>query len=80
MSPKTKLGIGSLVISQRGSVELPDEVILLCPKCGIEVADKGQCIAELARVPGESKTGFVVRLIVSCRNCGCFAREPAISY
>jgi hypothetical protein len=63
-----------------GSVELPEEVTLFCPQCGTEVADKGQCLVELAKVPGESKTGFVVKLVTDCRTCGCFGNEPAAEF
>jgi len=80
MGVRTRLGIMSLVESGTGSVELPEEVALFCPQCGTLVADKGQCLVELAKVPGESKTGFVVRLVVDCRSCGCQGREPAISF
>jgi len=79
MGVRTRLGIVSLVGSQMGSVELPEDVTLFCPQCGTKVADKGQCLAELAKVPGESKTGFVVKVVVDCRNCGCYGREPAVS-
>lgn len=78
MGVKTRLGVMSLVKSQMGSVELPGEVTLFCPQCGTQVADKGQCLAELAKVPGESKTGFVIKVLVDCRSCGCFGREPAV--
>jgi hypothetical protein len=77
---KTRLGIMSLVSSQMGSVELPEEVTLFCPQCGTQVADKGQCLAELAKVPGESKTGFVIKVMVDCRSCDCFGREPAVDF
>ena len=77
---KTRLGIMSLVDSGSGSVELPEEITLYCPQCGTEVADKGQCLAELAKVPGESKTGFIVKLMVDCRCCGCLDREPGIAF
>jgi len=81
MGIRTRIGIMSLVSSQMGSVELPEEVTLFCPQCGTSAADKGQCLVELARVPAESKTGFtgfVVKVIVDCRNCGCYGKEPAI--
>lgn len=63
-----------------GSLELPIRITLYCPQCGEPVADKGQCSAELARVPDKnSKTGFIARLQVSgCRKCSCDGREPAI--
>ena len=81
MGVKTRLGIMSLVDGQAGSVELPEEVTLFCPQCGTEVADKGQCLAQLEVVPettrGESKTGFVLKAIVDCRSCGCFGKEVA---
>ena len=80
MGVRTRLGIGALIRSQTGSVELPEEVTLFCPQCGTAVADKGQCLAEMAIVPGESKTGFVLKIIVDCRNCGCYGREPAGSF
>ncbi len=80
MGARTRLGIMSLVASQTGSIELPRGVTLFCPQCGTKVADKGQCIAELVRVPGESITGFIVKIIVDCRNCGCHDREPAASF
>lgn len=80
MGVRTRLGIMSLVSNQMGSVELPEEVTLFCPQCGTQVADKGQCLAELAKVPGESKTGFVIKVIVDCRNCGCYGKEPAVSF
>lgn len=80
MGVKTRLGIMSLVSSQMGSVELPEEVTFLCPECATQVADKGQCIAELAKVSGKSTTGFVVRVIVDCRNCGCYGQEPAVPF
>lgn len=79
MGVRTRLGIMSLVKSGMGSIELPEEVTLFCPQCGTQAADKGQCLAELAAMPGESKTGMVVKLIVDCRNCGCYGREPAVS-
>ncbi|MEK7553084.1 MAG: hypothetical protein AAB504_00110 [Patescibacteria group bacterium] len=69
----------SLTNNQMGSIELPEEITLFCPQCGTQVADKGQCLAELAMIPGESKTGFIVKLIVDCRNCDCYGKEPAIS-
>ena len=80
MGVKTRLGIMSLVSNQMGSVELPEEITFFCPQCGTQVADKGQCLAELAKVPGESKTGFVVKVIVDCRNCGCYGKEPAVLF
>ena len=80
MGVRTRLGIMSLTREGFGSVELPEEITLYCPQCGTEVADKGQCLAEIARVPGESKTGFVLVLRVDCRNCGCWDRPPAIDF
>jgi len=80
MGVRTRLGIMSLVKNQTGSVELPEEITLFCPQCGTKVADKGQCLAELAKVPGESKTGFIVKFIIDCRNCGCYGQEPAVSF
>lgn len=78
---KTRIGIMSLVKGGFGSVDLPEEVTLKCPQCGTEVADKGQCPVELAKVPDkESKTGFIVKLLVDCRTCGCYGREPAINF
>ena len=70
----------SLVASQTGSAELPEEVTLFCPQCGTKVADKGQCVAELAMVQGESITGFIIKIIVDCRSCGCCNRESAASF
>ena len=81
MGVRTRIGISSLVDSRMGSIELPEEVTLLCPQCGTLVADKGQCLVELAKVPDDkSKTGFVVKLMVDCRSCGCDGREPAVSF
>ena len=80
MNERTRIGIMSLVESGNGSVELPSEITLFCPQCGIPVADKGQCLAELAKVKGESKTGFVVKLIVDCRSCGYYGGEPAVNF
>jgi hypothetical protein len=81
MGSKTRIGIMSLVRGEFGSVALPEEVTLYCPQCKTEVADKGQCLVELAKVPDEtSKTGFTVRLLVDCRTCGCYGREPAIDF
>ena len=80
MGVRTRLGIVSLISGQGGSVELPEEVTLFCPQCGTEVADKGQCLAELAKVPGKSQTGFVVKVMVDCRNCGCYGQEPGVSF
>ncbi|MDP3935013.1 MAG: hypothetical protein Q8Q46_02255 [Candidatus Giovannonibacteria bacterium] len=78
MDVRTRLGIMSLVRSRTGSVELPEEITLLCPQCGTEVADKGNCLASLSSVPGNSKTGFVVKLLVDCRVCSCYGREPGV--
>lgn len=77
MGVRTRIGIMSLVRDRKGSIELPEEITLFCPQCGTLVADKGQCLAELSLIPGESKTGFIVRLLVDCRNCGCSDKEPA---
>ena len=76
----TKLGIAPLTKDKTGSVELPEEITLFCPQCSTKVADKGQCLVELAMVEGESKTGFVVKLLVDCRSCGCHGREPAVDF
>lgn len=71
----------SLVRSGMGSVELPEEITMYCPQCGTEVADKGQCLAELRPWPDpNSKTGFVVKLTIDCRTCGCLDREPTINF
>lgn len=79
MGSRTRIGIMSLIESRMGSVELPEEVTLHCPQCGTEVADKGQCLVELSKMPEKSsKTGFVVKLTVDCRTCGCFGKEPAV--
>jgi len=81
MGVKTRIGIMSLVRGGFGSVDLPEEVTLKCPQCGTEVADKGQCLVEFAKVPDkESKTGCIMRLQVDCRSCGCFGKEPAIEF
>ena len=78
MSTVTRLGIMSLMKSRTGSVSLPEEITLSCPQCGTEVADKGQCLANFELFPDQSsKTGMVVKLVVDCRNCGTYGREPA---
>ncbi len=79
MGTKTRIGIMSLSSKSMGSVELPEEITLYCPQCGTEAADKGQCLLELAEMPGESKSGMVVNLIVDCRSCGCYGKPPAAS-
>jgi len=63
-----------------GSVALPEEITLQCPQCGTLAADKGECLVELAKIPGDSKTDFVVKLQVDCRNCGCYGREPGTEF
>jgi|WetSurMetagenome_2_1015567.scaffolds.fasta_scaffold01363_12 hypothetical protein len=80
MDVKTRIGIMSLVAGQTGSIELPEEVTLSCLQCGTLVADKGQCLVGLVKVPGKSKTGFVVKLMVDCRSCGCQGLELAVSF
>lgn len=80
MSVRTRIGIMQLVRSRTGSVELPEEVTLYCPQCGTEVADKGNCLASLNIVQGESKTGFVLKLLVDCRVCSCDGKEPGADF
>lgn len=80
MGVRTRLGIAALVNSQGGSVELPEEITLFCPQCGEKAADKGQCLVGLVKIPEKSKTGFVVRLMVDCRACGCYGKEPGASF
>ena len=80
MGARTRIGIMQLVRSRTGSAELPEEITLYCPQCGAEVADKGNCLVSLNAVPGDSKTGFVVKLLVDCRTCGCDGREPAVDF
>ncbi len=82
MSVKTRLGIAPLLsdqmMPQKGSLTMPDEVTFYCPNCGSPSADKGQCLVEVAKVPGKSKTGFIVKIIVDCRSCGSFGEEPGV--
>jgi len=76
----TRIGIGSLLASHGGSIELPEEVTLHCPQCGSEVADKGQCLVSLVKIPGESKTGWVLGFDLDCRRCGCYGKSPAVDF
>ena len=80
MGVVTRIGLASLLKDGCGSVALPKEITLYCPQCGTKVADKGQCLVELAKMPGESKTGMIVKFMVDCRNCDCYGREPAIDF
>jgi len=78
---KTRIGTHGLT-GEAGSIsEFPDEVTLCCPQCKTLVADKGQCLAEFISIPSkESKTGFILGLIVDCRSCGCNDKPPAIDF
>jgi hypothetical protein len=80
MTVVTRIGLAPILQARTGSVALPAEVTLSCPQCGALAADKGNCLVEMRRVTDEkSKTGFVARLAVDCRSCGCSDREPAVS-
>ena len=78
MGVRTRIGIGGLVRSSQGSVELPEEVTLYCPQCGTEVADKGQCLLSFVCVLVKKKKNMEVRLSVDCRTCGCLGEAPLI--
>lgn len=82
MGVRTRIEISSLIKSRTGSIELPEEITLCCPRCGTKVADKGQCLAELTLVPSELENAFrfIVQLMVDCRNCGCFNQSPVITF
>lgn len=78
MGVKTRIGLMGLT-GENGSVELPDDTTLYCPRCGIPVADKGQCLLEFVRIESEeSKTGYVLGLSGDCRSCGCYGQPPAV--
>ena len=77
---KTRIGISSL-LGYGGSIELPEQITLCCPQCGTQVADKGQCSAELIKIPDprvRKGSGFLVELRVDCRNCGQQILGPAL--
>lgn len=80
MGVKTRIGLMSIIDGQFGSVELPEEVTFYCPQCGTEAMDKGQCLVEIAKMPGQSKTGFICKLVVDCRACGCHGEAPGIEF
>lgn len=77
---KTRIGIAGLVKSRTGSVELPEEVTLCCPRCKTECADKGDCLLELRPTPNlEKKPAQIeVRLMVDCRVCGLDSEMPIL--
>jgi hypothetical protein len=78
MNHQTRIGFGSLGIGP-GSITLPEQVTLVCPRCETPVADKGQCIANFEVIPDpKSITQASVKVLVDCRNCGCSMCEPAI--
>lgn len=71
---KTRIGTMSLT-REGGSVELPDSIILYCPQCGSECADKGQCLVGFE--PVNVETGKAeLSISVDCRTCGCFGKPP----
>ena len=84
----TRIGFSGL--GMMGSVKLPDNIIMYCPRCGTEVADKGECLVSFALTLNlnepptkkpqslEKKNVFQVVLEVDCRNCSC-ANEPPIA-
>lgn len=78
MGVRTRIGIGGLVRSGLGSVELPEEVTLYCPQCGTEVADKGQCLLSFVSALVKEKKNMELRLAVDCRTCGCLNEAPVI--
>lgn len=76
-----RIGIASLLKGRTGSLPLPEEVFMHCPQCGSGVVDKGQCVAELVAVPEtvpSVKPKREVRLVVSCRVCGCEGKSPVV--
>lgn len=78
MGVRTRIGLSALLSSRMGSVELPEEITLCCPQCGTLCCDKGQCILEFTAIPSSEIEKFEVRLVVDCRNCGCFGRVPVV--
>ncbi|MFZ2226542.1 MAG: hypothetical protein WA064_03735 [Candidatus Moraniibacteriota bacterium] len=77
---KTRIGLMSLT-GKPGSVEMPDGIVLSCPRCGQLLADKGQCLAEFIIAPcKESKTGFTLELLADCRGCGYNDGPPAVDF
>ena len=76
-----RLGLASVLPNKTGSIAMPEEIIFSCPRCGELAADRGQCLVEIypVRVPDTiSRTGFLARLQIDCRACGCSEGEPAI--
>lgn len=78
MGTRTRIGIASLVKSRTGSVELPEEVTLYCPRCSTLASDKGQCILELGVIPDIEKGILEIKLYVDCRICGCYEEAPLL--
>jgi hypothetical protein len=74
----TKIGVGPIARARIGSVELPPDVTLACPRCRELVTDKGQCVAEF-RPTDYQPTGVArLALVVDCRGCGCSDQAPLI--
>jgi len=78
MGVRTRIGIMSLVGSQMGSIEFPEEVTLCCPQCGTLAMDKGQCGVEFVQQFCPNRKKHVLSLIVDCRSCGCYGEPPAV--
>jgi len=77
----TRLGLMSLLSSHCGSVALPEEITMYCPRCKTKCMDKGQCAVEVAKFP--PKNGgekMEAKLIVDCRVCGCYGESPLVDF
>ncbi len=77
MGEQTRIGTAALVESRGGSIVLPPEVTLYCPRCNEKVADKGNCLVSFQTEFDPEKGFFVLRLAVDCRVCNFNGTEPA---
>lgn len=80
MGVVVRIGIAALVRSRLGSVALPEEITLYCPRCGTPCCDKGQCKLSIDKFVDCEKKIMEARLAVDCRVCGCYGESPKADF
>ena len=73
-----RIGLASLLRNRMGSVALPEEVRLACPRCGEAVADDGNCLVEISGVVNPEEKRLEAKLHVDCRTCGYDGENPVV--